>query len=160
MELLLCFLVTSDQPRPTAQFYWPFNGGIETKLFIFLGSTKVTNTGFLKDCGITPQAGSRRHAEEVQLFSTEKLMLKCWLTPHKHTRFLEKSSSPKHTFLQMPCMFSISSGTSKQKKRLRSINRLYVFAGILTHYLFLRLHDSRRMGAFAGTGCENYIFPS
>lgn len=63
MESLLCFLVTSNKPQATAQFYWPFNGGIETNLFIFLKSTKVTNTGFLKGCGITPQAGSRRHAE-------------------------------------------------------------------------------------------------
>lgn len=63
MESLLRFLVTSDIPQATAQFHWPFNGGIETKLLIFLESTKVTNTGFLKGCGITPQAGSRRHAE-------------------------------------------------------------------------------------------------
>lgn len=157
MESLLSFLVNSDQPQPTAQFYWPFNGGIETKLFVLLESTKVTTTSFLKDCGITAQAGSRRHAEQ-QLFSTEKLMLKCWVKPHKHTRLLGSSSSPKCIFLQMHCMFSISSGTSRLKKLLRGINRLHVFVGILIHYLFLRLHDSLRMGAFAGMGCENYIF--
>lgn len=64
MESLLCFLITSDQPQPaSAQFYWPFNGGIETKPFVLLESTEVTGTGFPKDWGITAQAGSRRHAE-------------------------------------------------------------------------------------------------
>lgn len=64
MESLLCFLITSDQPQAaSAQFYWSFNGGIETNPFVLLESTEVTSTGFLKDCGITAQAWSRRHAE-------------------------------------------------------------------------------------------------